>query len=406
MSRQLGGQSLGSFALAAGGQIVLPFYPMPDGHVDVMYLTIGFSAKSSAAAFAAVVSTGTSAASEGTDDLDLILNALFPGHSMYYDASTDMFVNHSSAQARTLLGLTQVRDFAGNFTNGVSIPISSGSATAFNVVIAIPISLRRMFAHGKIFGQGSARLKTGRYQLLVGASLSPSVVLANGTAAISAVTATMYVKNGIGTPGDIGPTLNCTRVLSQPTVPLLDSQIRLALLDILPAGTNATTAYNINDLLLVTPAVLQAEYQDNQFVLGNAFDVTARCTPLLWTPYDRNLLDFTAVTQQKNFVQATSGVTSISYYDITMRPTTSAVATHVATQIGGGGSVALSHPSPLPPGTQIPSGLAALFPTRISSGAQAPAGSTKAAAPTAAGNAANAKTSAMQRVQSLLKLGN
>jgi hypothetical protein len=405
MSRQLGGQSLGSFALAAGGQVVLPFYPMPDGHIATMYLTIGFSAKSSGAAFTAVVSTGSSAASEGTDDLDLLLNALFPGHSMYYDASTDMFVNHSSAQARTLLGLTQVRDFAGNFTNGVSIPISSGGATAFNVVIAIPISLQRMFAHGKIFGQGSARMKTGRYQLLCGASLTPSVVLANGTAVLSVVTATMYVKNSIGDPGDIGPTFNSTRVLSQPTVPLLDSQIRLALLDILPAGTNATTSYNINDLLLVTPAVLQAEYQDNQFVLGGAFDVTARCTPLLWTPYDRNLLDFTAVTQQKNYVQATSGVTSISYYDITMRPTTSAVATAVATHVGGGGSVALSHPSPLPPGTAIPSGLSALFPTRISSGARAPSGSAPST-PAAAGAAANTKTSAMARVQQLLKMGN
>lgn len=405
---QLSGQSLGNFSLAAGGQSVLPFNTLLAGAYSKFHLILGFSLKSTGSAFNLVVDTAGSAAAEGVDDMDLVLNTIFTNLNIYYDAASPMFIGHTLPQARTVLDTLNQRDFDGGMTNGTQVPASGGSALAFTVVVVLPMNLKRYLRRsGQLFQQGSARLYDGRAMITSGANITnPNVTLANGIATVTNITASLYAFGGIGSAGDIGNTWQSERVQGQPTVPQLDSRVRLAILDFNPAATNAVANYQINSQQLMTPANLQAVFQSERLYAGG-MDITARCTPVVWVHEDTETLELGAIIGQPNFIQLVSGASSFSYYDLTMGLPSQTKSAQVAQQIGAGGPTVVSRPSPLPPGTQVPGGLSGVLPIRVQppiAGAGG-AGAQKVSTPSGVQQKVAAGHSRFQQLQSNLTSG-
>lgn len=376
---QFGGGRMGGVPLNAGGEVQQPFTNIPQGPISRILLKVAFSLLSTAAAFAMVVNTTASAAAEGVDDLDLLLNAMFTSLRLFWDPNS-IAGTLTPAQWRTVLGLFNQRDFTGTVVNGVSVPISSGSAKALYVTLTFPVTLDMYFDDGAIFANGSARLKTGAMAYTSGASLTPTVVLANGSAVVSGLSIDLKTESGAGTSGDIGHLWRVQRRLNLSNVYTFEERVmRLALLDILPAATNPGGPTNVGPYELWTPDVFATRYQGERLNAGG-YDVTARCTPYLWVEKSRKFLDFAATSGDELRIDITSGVSSVGVYDIQAIPPDSSQVQAVATHVGGGGETHVTHPAPasLPPGYPIPAALAHLLPIRVQAGS----------APTTAGGAA------------------
>jgi hypothetical protein len=366
-----------------------------------MYLTVAMSLKSSGSAFTGVVDTGESAASEGTDDLDLLLNALLTSIAFYPEAET-LAGTLTPAQWRTVLGFMNGRDFDGTLKNSFSVPSSVSSAAAYKVIIPFPVSLEQLFEDGNIFSNGSQRLMTGRFEYQVGASLTPSVVLANGTAAVSAFSLALTAETGAGTEADVGNLWKVVRSLNLPTVWQFSDQIRVGLLDTNPVATNPVTTYNITNYDMWGPSDFGGKYQAER-LNPTGYDVTARCTPVQWIEPKRTIQDFAAYIGQVTKVDATSGSSSLSFYDIVVLPTSALAVQRVSQQVGAGGSVDTSHPSPksLPPGSAVPGALQSFLPVRI-----APAGTASGGGSvTTHSNAQSAGASALAKQANTARTG-
>jgi hypothetical protein len=368
-SGQFGGGKVGGVSLAAATMVPQDFRAMPHVCVRDLLLTVNLSVKNAAAATTnLVISTGASAASEGTDDLDLILNAIFTNLTMFWDEDTMAF-SLSPAQLRTVLGLFNQRDFAGSvqaLTVANSVPATGSSAKAVTVVINIPVSLKKYFEDGDIFKNGSRRLSGGSIQYTCGSSLTPSVVCANATIAVSGVSVNLYALAGSGTEDDVGNLWKIERKASLPTIYEFDGRPRLAMLDVTVAGSNVVSAYNIGPFGLVDPTTLQGKFQIESLPQGG-FDITNRCTPLITMDRWRKFLDFQAMMHAVTKIEAVSGVSSLTLYDVTaIVPSEQAVA-NVAQRAASGGPVQIEHPTPssLPPGTSIPASVAHALPVRV-----------------------------------------
>lgn len=387
---QYGGGRMGGVALPASGTVTQNFSNIPKGPVSRLFLTLTLSLISTAAAFAAVVSTAGSAAAEGVDDLDLLLNAIFNFFTLYWEAGNQCG-SLTPAQWRTVLGLFNQSDFSGGFLNGTSIPVSTGSAKQVNIVLPIPVSLENYFEDGGIFANGSNRLETGQLDYNIKA-LTPTVVMANGSAVVSGLSVSLLAESGAGTENDIGHTWKVNRQANLSTVYQFGPGMRIALLDAAPAPSNACTAYNVEDFQLWTPTAFQTKYQQERLNFGG-YDVTQRCTPLLWIGRNRKFTDFVAQLGVAPKVDAVSGVSSLTVYDIVSVPPAPAAIERVSTKAGGGGQVTITHPTPrsLPPGTPIPAELAPLLPVRVMPGTPAGGANTGVAATPAGAAAAQTK---------------
>lgn len=360
---QFGGGRLGGVALQAGGLVEQNFLNMPPGPVGVLYLIFSMSLKSSGSSFTAVVDTGSSAAAEGTDDLDLLLNTLMTNLTIYADPDS-LQGSLTLPQWRTVLGLFNIRDFDGSFTNGFTVPASGGSATAITIAVPIPYSLKNYFADGDAFHQGSNRLRLGEFDYTSGSSLTPSVVLANGTAVVSGYSISVFVQAGGGDENDVGAVWQVKRLLNLPTVYDFDQGERLGMMSTTPAATWAASAVNIGPYELWSPAQFQAQYQADQLYQGSGFDITARCTPILWIARTRRFQDFLASIGSATRIDAVSGVSSVSVYDVkAMSPTPNLMQT-LAQRVGSGGAVSSATIAP-PSGTAVPAVLAGLSQTRL-----------------------------------------
>lgn len=366
---QFGGGKLGGVALSAGAMVPQDFRALPHTSIRDLVLSVNFSVRNAANSTTNLsISTGSSAASEGTDDLDLIMNAIFTTLTVYWDPQNMAFAL-TPAQLRTILGLFNQRDFAGaiqGLSAANAVPASSSSAKATSVVIDIPISLKKFFEDGDIFKSGSRRLNDGSIQYTAGASLTPAVVCANATINVTAVSVNLYALAGAGDENDVGNLWKVERKASLPTIYEFDPRPRLCMLDTAPASTNAVSSYNIGPFGLVDPTTLQGKYQMEQLPAGG-FDITARCTPLFYPDKWRKFLDFQAVLGEVTKIEAISGVSTLTLYDIIMIPPTQEAVQSVAQRAGAGGPVNLEHPTPssLPPGTAVPPALVHALPTRI-----------------------------------------
>ncbi len=406
--QQYGGGRMGGVALSAGGTVTQLFRNVPKGSVERLLLTVALSLKSSGSAFNAVVSTGASAAAEAIDDLDLLLNAIFSRFTIYWDKET-MCGNLTPAQWRTMFGMFNIHDFGGSLVNGVSVPASTGAATAFTCIITIPVSLARYFLDGGIFAQGSAHISQGSIDYTAGSSLTPSVVLANGTAAVSAVSVSLTAETGAGTAGDVGCLWKVSRTANLPTIfPLPKTNgFRVFLGEGTPAATFAATDVSVGPWERIPPANYASKYKSERIPQGG-FDVTARLTPYLYMDRDKRFLDFAALMDELT-VDAATGASAQILYDVTGLPPSASAQRDVAQQIGAGGPVSQSYPSPasIPPGTPVPPELAAFLKVRIVPGRISDGGTgliDKRTNPEDVASGAIQKQLVGQRVQQLGKL--
>lgn len=410
VASQFGGGKLGGVALAAS-MVPQDFRALPHTSIRDLLLTINLKVRNNANATTNLsISTGASAASEGTDDLDLIANALFTTLTMFWDPETQAF-SLTPAQLRTVLGLFNQRDFAGaiqGLTAANSVPASGSSALATSIVIDIPVSLKKYFEDGDIFKNGSRRLNNGQLQYTGGTNIAgtTAVVCANATINCTAVSVNVYALAGSGSENDVGNVWKVERKANLPTIYEFDDRPRLAMLDTSPSSTNAVTSYNIGPYGLIDPTTLQGKFQMESLPQGG-FDITARCTPLLNMDKWRKFLDFQAMLGEVTKIEAVSGVSSLTLYDIVAIPPTAQAVQHVAQQAGAGGPVALDHPSPssLPPGTGVPASLVHALPVTVNpAGAASRGGSTHTvASPAAAATRTIANRSVGQRVGQLFR---
>ena len=82
---QFGGGNMGGVALVAGNDATKDFRNVHKGPVEYFLIAISFALLSTSTAFALVIDTEGSAAAEGVDDLDLILNSVFARLTMLWD---------------------------------------------------------------------------------------------------------------------------------------------------------------------------------------------------------------------------------------------------------------------------------------------------------------------------------
>jgi hypothetical protein len=400
--KQFGGGRLGGVALQAGGLVEQNFVNMPVGPIDILYLILSFSLISTAAAFTAVVDTGSSAAAEGTDDMDLLLNALMTTLTIYADPQS-LQGALSLPQWRTVLGLFNIRDFDGSFINGSAIPISTGTAAKFTVAIPIPYNLKNYFHDGGTFHQGSDRMKLGEFDYQSGASLTPTVVLANGSAVVSAYSQAVFAQAGNGTEHDVGPVFQVKRLLNLPTVYDFDAGERLGMLMTTPASTNAATAINVGPYELWSPAQFQAQYQADQLYQGAGFDITARATPIIWIQRTRRFQDFLATLGESIRVDIVSGLSALSVYDIKVLTAGAPLIQQLSQSIGAGGAVSVATLSP-PSGQNVPPAISTLANQRILPGSINAANVTVQASPAAAAGAQATKVAQAGALANTLKL--
>jgi len=388
MATQRGGCQLGSPTVTNGGMTVQPLRDLKPGAYKAFDIALSFLMKSTAAAFNLVVGLGSAMVAEGSDDLDLVLNAILGSLQVRWDSENYCGIL-TPAQWRTVLAFMNLKDFVtSGFQNGTSCPISSGAAAAVKITMRIPIGLSALFNDGNIFVNGSERLKEGEIDYLWGATAAGTtpVVLANGTANITAVSVLVYAHGATGSASDIGNVWQVVRKAGLPSTVTLDPRPRLAVFDTQPAGGNPTTQYNVGPYSLLTPAVAQSNYQNERLPAGGA-DITARATPLIWPAEHTSVEDLSAEIGSELRVESVSGQSTLTLTDIViLQPTPQAVGA-VAQRTGAGGPTVLQHPTPrsVPAGMSVSPAAAAFLPVRVSPGSGAPSATGSAAvAPTPA----------------------
>lgn len=388
---QRGAVRLGALPLSASGDNIKGFETnMPSNPISYFIVTATFGVKNAANATSTfVVSTGSSAAAEGVDDLDLILNALFTKIIFLWTAG-DLAGQLTPAQWRTILGLFNKRDFEGSLVNTAPIPASASAATTYTVVMRFPCSLQTYFPDGAIFTQGGDHLRTGQFDFVTGSSLTPTVVCANCSVVISGLALDFKVQIGSGTGGDIGPTW---RVLRQTnlTLPFQFSSLeRLALLDTTPVATYSGDVISFLDNMNMSPAFFQQKFQAEVLgAFGNAFDISARTMPYFWRNSDFRFDDLAAHFGRDLVLDVASGITSTNVYDVQMHAPQEATVSRVGTRVGGGGAVSTARvaPSSVGAGGAVPGYLHPYLPIRVLPGAVGGASAAVHASPQAAAGA-------------------
>jgi hypothetical protein len=294
-----------------------------------------------------------------------------------------------------VLGYFNQRDLEGTYVNGASMPAVGGAATAFSVVLPIPVSLAQFIEDGAIFTQGSKSLKDGRIEYKAGASLTPTCVLAGGSVTISAVSVSLMAVSGAGTADDVGMSWRFTCPSGKPTIdellPAGAGSFRLGLFHTAAVSASTITLISIGDYVNTAPAFLGAGYQGDRLSAGG-FDITARCTPLITLPRRTKFVDFVAYVD-KSYRYDVTGPASMAFIDIVALPPHAEAIATVSTAVGGGGGVVPVNVNPpsLPAGVPVPPTLISLVPQRILPGAVTANPLVKAANPLAAAEQHKAK---------------
>lgn len=401
---QFGGGIMGGVSLQAGSDNIQNFRNMRPGPVSALLIKLGFSIKSTAAAFALVIDSGSSAAGEGVDDLDLLSNAMYAAFTLLWDQFTQAF-NLTPAQVRTILGFLNLRDLLSTLVNGTSCPVSSGAVLAASITLWVPVQLGALIADGNMFSNGSARLSLGQMNYKTGSSLGPTVVLANGSAVVSAMTTDIKPQSGAGDEGDVGPVWQASNPSGIQTVYNFPAgHPYLAVLDRSPAATNAASGISIGEFENLDPTYFAQLYEQLRIQASSGYDVTARCTPYLWPTPNSKFEDMVArFGQGAPRIQIASGVTDFDAYVIQVLSPDQSVVGAVSQVITAGGPVAQTPitPQTRAPGAAVHAGHASFLPVRIQPAAFAGGAAMKSLSPTAAASQAGA---AGQKRQTLLSL--
>lgn len=392
-----GGGWLGSVPIAAGGANPQTFLALRPGAVKMFFLAFTLTLISTAGAFNLVVDQGQNAAGEGVDDFDITMNGVFEQINMAWDNEVDAF-NLTPAQLRTVLGALNLRDLLGNFVqsgNGLSVPATGTTPRSLRAVFQIPVELNDLFEDGNMFANGSARLKDGQLQYVTGSTVTPTVVLANGSAVVGGLTVDLKPVTGAGDEGIAGNVWRAERILNLPTIHQFNS-VRpiIALLDVLPVASNPAAGITL-DSYKNWDANAFGEFFD-QFragAKGAVFELPARGTPYVLPNPGSTAFDMLhRWSRGAPRLEISSGVTSVDVTQIIAIGPSSSLVESVATKIGGGGPVATAPITPrsLPPGFDIPRTLAAFMPVHVIQASMARSGSAQrvSASPNQAGNRA------------------
>lgn len=368
-STEFGGGPIGSVNLAAGGENPLSFRDMPEGPCSAVQLSIGLSIVSTAGAFSAVFDTGSSFAGEGVDDVDLLTNAVYSKLNWFIDKHETPF-NLSPAQLRTTLAVLELRDIISTLLNGASIPATGQPVKVVLFTLRIPVQLNHMVEDGNLFANGSERMKTGTLFAVTNSSITPTVVLANGSAVVSANIFRAIADGGVGDKGDVGMTWSMLRQLGLPTVHNFElDRPRLFLADVLPVASNPASAISIGDYESLNPSDFAGMFVAQRLqAMGGAADLTGRITPYIWpSPHSRVDDIIARLLKGPPRLVVAAGITSIGVYDLQVIGASESAQAGVATNVGGGGDVTVQNlkPQSLPNGARVPAGVARFLPKRI-----------------------------------------
>ena len=366
----IGGARLQAPALVAGSMAQVNLRDMDPGYVDCFYVHLGYGLLSTGAAFNASVSSG---AAEGADDLDKLLNAFFSSTSLYWESGNVAWNGLTPAQLRTALILFNRKDLLGTFINGVSVPISSGAATTFRTTLRIPVSLAAYFTAGDVFGSGTDRMVDGRFEFNVGPSLTPTVVLANGSAVVSGLQLTMEVQYSDGDRSDTGPTWRIRRPANlKATGEKFPAATRIGLFDMTANAATHVTAYSFLGYRNTSVAAMFSRFQSERLNDGGGYDLTARGIPLIFAGKDSQLVDFSNVAEAEWTWDVITSDSALTVMEIWSVGADSATASAVATKVAGGAGAPVTvntiRSNGQAPGQALPSTLAGMVKTRATPG--------------------------------------
>lgn len=357
-------QTLGSQPLSANGNAVQSLSPINPGPVKYFGLVWTFSLISTAAAFALNILTGQSAGAVGSDDVDTLMDALISTIKMQMDAELQQGIFKPSVWRR-ILGYLNTRDFTGSFIAGGNVPASNTSPQKFVLIMNFPVSLETLFADGQMFNNGSARMASGRFELQMGSSLTPTVVLTHGSAVVSSLSENLNVFYGAGQAGDVGHVWQAEALNGIPNTWELGKSFRLGLFDQLSPASNTGSNIIVEDYINIDPFSLQSQFQNDRYPMGG-YDVSQALTPYIWLKQKETFLEYAARTDKRHYIQVPTGVSQLNLYDIWSQPPSESIAARVAQAVGGGGP---THTSLVAPptmtGLQIPPGVASLVPLRV-----------------------------------------
>lgn len=375
---QRGQVNLGGVGLSAGVPNVKTFLDsMPKGiPVGRIAQRFAFTLISTAAAFNLAVDSQGSAAAEGVDDTDILLNALFS--QWYYEWSAGKPVGSSMtpAQWRTIFGAISRRDFEGSFANGISVTATGGTPRALYIDVLFPVSMATMFQGGGMTTRGSDAMRTASWQYSAGSSLTPTVVLTNGSAIVGGLSISLVLYGGLGTGGDVGPTWQITRRNSLPLPYDFPEANRLALLDTTPGSSYSGAAISFWDYVNAAPADFTTRFQSDILgVSGAVYDISARVLPYYIIKPDDSVNILSTRYGKPTRLEVASGITSTSVYDLTLEEPHAATVATVGQTVGGGGAVATTRVQPHGLDEGLAETLMHLAPIRIAPAAAASKGS-------------------------------
>ena len=367
----IGTSRLAGPALQAGAVSQVQLRDLDPGYVDCLRIHVAFGLVDHAnpgAPFALAVSNG---AAEGVDDCDLLLNGLFTNLSLYWESGNVAFNGLTPAQLRTWLIAANRRDIEGTLTNARQVPAHAGPALAIRATLTIPVSLRQYFDDGDVTGRGSHSLESGRIEFLSTASLTPAIVLTNGTADVSGLSVTIGVQYGDGDASDCGATWRVRRILGlKAQSERFVAATRIFMADVLTSATNTATAYSFLGFRNASPADLGSRFQSDRLQDGGGYDLTTRCTPLLFPSKKTQIADFANVASASFVWDVITPAATIGVYEAWLVDRDPSVAAAVAATIGKGGSVSHQaiYPRSIPTGGTIPGHLANIVKIRMAQG--------------------------------------
>jgi hypothetical protein len=367
----IGNSRLAGPALVAGNASEVDLRDVDPGYIDCFRVRMNFTlcdTVNPGAGFAAVVLNG---AAEGVDDTDRLLNAMYQNLSLYWESGNVAYNGLTPAQLRSMLIAMNRRDLEGNFVNGSLIPVHAAPA-AFSITLSVPVSLRQFFDDGDVFGSGSHRMESGRFEFFSAATLTPTVVLANGSADVGGQSITISVQYGDGDASDMGATWRARRVLGlKAQSERFVGATRIFMADVLPVAANTNTAYSFLQYRNTSPRDFADRFQSERLNDGGGYDLTARLTPLLFPSKRSTLDDFTNVASASFVWDVTGPNVNLGIYEIWAVDRDARVAAEVNATVGKGGNTNATHiyPRSIPEGGNIPAHMANLVKIRVRQGA-------------------------------------
>lgn len=370
---------------AGAGQFVLPLDSIPDGNVGAFSTLIVLGgAISTGAAFKLSV-TGAPG-----DDLNLIGADIIQNMSLFLDNSAYNFNSRLFTEVRAAcIALREGQDWGGG-VNGLSIPISTGTAISVFIPVVIPEAVAEFVRGGQALGQGSARFKSGgRFLCQQIKQADAGLVLANGTLAFTSWQWMFSSQAGKGPATFVGPHWCLDVVLGYPNSTRLDEETWLVLAaDYSPATLIADgvqpqgiTVDGQDKKELTGPTDLASNYTSDHPPVGGGVDVTQYFTPLDWMRKHEAAHEFPAPQRTKITI---IGISTVNLFMLSIKQASGTALANVSQMVGAGGPTAEVNPPIVgtEAGSNVPASQSSFLPVIIAQ----PGSAAAAAAPAASRN--------------------